>query len=213
MFPTTVEQWSRVLTATGVRADRVATFAPAFLAEARPELFNLGEQELDDYLAEVLHETGNLRSLVEDLNYSAPRIRELGAMYPNGRWGLAAKQADYLAGKPEELAEVVYGNRMGNTRPGDGWLYRGQGIPMITGATNFARVGKLMGQDLLVNPQLLQQPRFAVEASVLWWRDSIPDSAIDHPDRVRKLVQGGELGLDDTRRKVAIVRRELEALS
>jgi len=213
MFPTTPDQWKRVLLALGVKPARAELFAPAFAEEAKPEMFNLGERELDDYLAELMHESGNLRSLVEDLNYSAKRIRELGAMYPNGRWGLAAKRADFLAGKPEELAEVVYGGRMGNIRPGDGWLYRGQGLPMITGATNFARVGELMGQDLLVNPQLLQQPRFAVAGSVLWWRDAIPDSAIDHPDRVRKLVQGGQLGLDDTRRLVAIARRELETLT
>lgn len=209
MFPKTPAQWEGLLRSLGVRPTTAERFAEPFAEEVRPELFNLGEAELDDYLAEILHESNMLESLEENLNYSAKRINELGKMYPNGAWGRAAKLSSSLANNPQGLAEIVYGGRMGNRRLGDGWRFRGQGLPMITGADNFRRVGELMGQDLLSNPELLQQPRFALEASILWWRDAIPDSAVDHPERVRKLVQGGELGLDHTRKLVAIARAEL----
>jgi putative chitinase len=156
VFPVTPGQWAYFLGGCGVAARDAATWAEAYAAECTPDRFNLGERELDDYIAEALHETAMLTATVENLTYRAPRIRELGALYgPSSRWAKAAARADELAGNPEALAEVLYGGRFGNVRPGDGWLYRGRGIPMVTFADNYARLGDLMGQDLLAVPQLL----------------------------------------------------------
>lgn len=214
MFPTTPEQWAHFLGALGVKPVTAARWAEPFAEECRPECFNLRERELDDYVAEVLHETDFLSATVENLNYKAPRIRELGAIYgPASRWGKAAREADTLAGCPEDLAEVLYGGRFGNTQQGDGWKFRGRGIPMVTFRANYARLGDLMGQDLTVTPEILEQPRYAVAASLHWWADRIPDSAIDYPDRVRRLVQGSTLGLDRTRQLSAKARAALGSLA
>lgn len=215
MFPQTPAQWAHFLGGCGVRATVAATWAEAFHAECTPERFNLGERELDDYIAEALHETNMLRATVEDLdNYSPGRIRELGALYgPGSRWARAAASADALAGDGPALAEVLYGGRFGNKRQGDGWLYRGRGIPMVTFHDNYARLGDLIGQDLTVTPQLLEQPRYAVAASLAWWEDRMPDSAIDYPERTRKLVQGSTLGLDHTRKLAAAARDALRGFA
>lgn len=214
MFPSTPAQWAHLLGALGVKPATAARWAEPFAEECTPDRLSRGEEELDDLLAQGLHESGRLERLEENLNYSAPRIRELGAMFgPGSRWAKAAAQADDLAGHPEALAEVLYGGRFGNTQPGDGWKFRGQGLPQVTFAANFARLGDLMGQDLTVSPQLLMQPRFAVQALLLWWEDKIPDSAIDHDERVRKLVSGGALGLEDTRRLAALARANLPAVA
>jgi putative chitinase len=45
---------------------------------------------------------------------------------------------------PQDLANKVYGGRMGNTYPEDGWDFRGSGPIMITGRANVTAFGKYM---------------------------------------------------------------------
>lgn len=215
MFPKSPAQWAYFLGSLGVRAGVAAKWAEPFAAACTPDRFNLGERELDDFMAETLHETAMLTATVEDLdNYSPGRIRELGKLYgPGSRWARAAASADALAGDGPALAEVLYGGRFGNSEPGDGWRYRGRGIPMVTFKANYARLESITGLPLVDRPELLEDREVAVRCAVFWWEDRIPDDAIDYPDRTRKLVQGGQLGLDHTRKLAAAARDALGALA
>lgn len=206
MFPTTSDQWRKVLIALGVKQSTATRWAEPFAEVIRPDKFNLGEKELDDYLSQILHESRNLESMVEDMNYSAERMMKVWpSRFPTLE---SAKPFEY---KPELLAEKVYGMRkdLGNDQPGDGWAHIGMGLPQITGKGNYKRVADLMGQDYTMMRYLLTQPRFILEASLAWWEDRIKDSAIDFPDRVRKLVQGGDLGLKETTMLAARARQAL----
>jgi len=51
----------------------------------------------------------------------------------------------------------------GNTTPGDGARYFGRGLVQLTWKNNYARFGKLLGIDLVSNPDLALQPKVAVE--------------------------------------------------
>lgn len=57
------------------------------------------------------------------------------------------------------------GQRLGNNRRGDGYLFRGRGLVQITGRANYARVGRKLGIDLIANPDLALDP--AISARIL----------------------------------------------
>jgi len=57
---------------------------------------------------------------------------------------------------------------LGNTpqADGDGILYAGRGLVQLTGRTNYERAGKMLGQDLLGNPDLALVPANATRILV-----------------------------------------------
>ena len=184
--------WREVLLKCGVKVMTAAQWAPVFADVVKDNSFNMGSTEVDDFLGQILHESASLTQFSENLNYSAER---LCVVWPSRFPTLQSAQP--YARNPQALANKVYGGRMGNTQPGDGWKYRGRAPIQITGHDNYAAVGKLMGQDLLTLPELLEQPRFALEACIAWWEDRIPDSMIGDPQKVTKRVNGGLIGLAD----------------
>lgn len=193
-------RWLEVLTSCGVRASTAVVWAPLFTRHVQADRFSAGDREIDDFVGQVLHETGRLEHLVENLNYSADNIRRVGNQSPVGsRWRSLVPLAEKLARNPEALANAAYGGRMGNDTNGDGWRFRGGGIPMVTGRDNYALLASLTGLPLLDHPELLREPETALQCALLWWERKVPDSAIDSVERVTRAVQGGSLALDDRR--------------
>lgn len=94
-------------------------------------------------LAEAYHETGSkMEPITENLNYSAKRLTQV---WP-GRFPTLASAQPY-ANNPQKLANKVYGGRLGNTGPNDGWLYRGRGLSQVTGKENYAKYGLVDNPD------------------------------------------------------------------
>lgn len=184
-------KWVEVLTACGVKQSTAARWAPVFAAEIRDGTFSAGAAELDDFLGQVLHESSMLERMEESLNYSAERMC---VVWPS-RFPTAADAQPY-ARSPERLANKVYGGRLGNTAPGDGFRYRGRGLVQVTGKDNYAVVSKALGIDLVAAPDQLLQPAIALRASIAWWERNIPDSVMGDIVRVTKRVNGGTVGLD-----------------
>ncbi len=123
-------------------------------------------------LATAYGETGSrMQPITENMNYtSAARIEQV---FSNSRRkGIPGSQ---LARNPQKLANTVYADILGNGGPetGDGWRYRGHGLVQLTGKDNFARMGRLVGVDLVRHPERALEPEIAALALIVGVRDGI----------------------------------------
>lgn len=158
---------------------------------------------LEHFLAQALHETGGLRVLIENLNYSAERLT---VVWPTRFRTLADAQP--FAHNPRALANRVYGNRMGNVEPGDGWRFVGRGLLQLTGRSSYARVGKAIGVDLVDDPAAVLDPDVALRVAGEEWRASFCNDAADRDDveQVTRRINGGVIGLAERRGWLARLR-------
>lgn len=155
------------------------------------------------FLAQTGHESAGFTRRVENLNYSAAR---LCAVWPSRFASEAAAQA--YAHNPSKLADQVYGGRMGNTRPGDGFRYRGRGYIQLTGREAYRAVGALVDQPFEENPDLVAQPAGALLAACGYWTHRRLNLLCDQGDirKVTSVINGGLNGLDDRRALFALAK-------
>ena len=111
------------------------------------------------FFAQIVTETGGLRRLDEDLDYTtAARLREVfPALFPTD------DAARPFLRNPEKLGNFVYANKLGNDQPADGFAYRGSGLIQLTGRANFRDVGTEIGLPLESNPELARQSDFGAQ--------------------------------------------------
>lgn len=140
------------------------------------------------FIAQAFVETGGLTKLIESGVYSA---KGLGRQWDIGNWhvyftsrdeciGMAAQcQAD----KGETLFNRVYMRKtLGNTKPGDGWKYRGRGIIQTTGRANYRGLSRTFGVGFEDEPDLVASPDHALKAALGHWRDKHLNTAADAND-------------------------------
>lgn len=104
-------------------------------------------------LGQVQHESANFTRGRENMNYSASRLLQI---FPSTVTNSTI--AKRLANKPEDIANWVYANRLGNgdVASGDGWRFRGAGAIQLTGRDNFKEMAKdINDQFILVDTDLL----------------------------------------------------------
>ena len=142
------------------------------------------------FLAQVGHESVRLTRMVENLNYSAA-----GLMI---QWKdrFDADLAAECARKPERIANIAYGGRMGNTDQGDGWKFRGRGLIQITGKTNYIACGAALQLDLITHPELLERPQHAATSAAWYWDSMNLNALADAGDNqnIGSLINTGRRG-------------------
>lgn len=145
------------------------------------------------FLSQLAHESGEFRFTAENLNYSAAGLMATFPSYFND-----LKQAANYANKPAEIANIVYGGRMGNNSPGDGWKYKGRGLIGITGKKNYADLSKDISIDFVAKPQLLEGAEFAALSAGWFWNKYGINVMADNDDllAVTKRINGGTIGLN-----------------
>ncbi|MCU0838001.1 MAG: hypothetical protein MUE49_04670 [Rhodospirillales bacterium] len=196
-----------------ITQDDLQRLAPSARSSYR-EAFANGQDILDRYgisasnlrvahfMAQVLHECGGLTIQFENLNYSAKRLPQVwpSRFKPKG----PLNPADY-ANNPQKLANEVYGGRMGNTGPNDGFTYRGRGLLQLTGKFSYEQTTQTLRQDDPTAPDFVAAPDevisaqwcLAVAASLWAAKGCNPLADADSITRVTRAINGGQIGIGD----------------
>jgi len=201
-----------------VTLDQLAQLAP----EAKPqyrEAFRNGTEILTrhginasplrvaHFMAQVLHESGACKVLVESFRFSVPRMLEIFGVGKHSA-AITPEEAKLLEGKPSTLAERVYGlgnpkkaKELGNIDPGDGAKFIGRGLIQMTGRASYDMFGKRLGIDLVANPDLAIDPRFMLSIAAGEWGEKGCNAFADADDivKVTKAINGGRIGLKERR--------------
>jgi putative chitinase len=144
------------------------------------------------FMAQLAHETGGFRGLVESLDYRDPE--RLAQMFSNVQSVEHARRL--IEAGPVAIGSCIYAFKLGNGSPatGDGYRFRGRGFIMNTGRANYNSVQKYAGFDpaLEHDPDSLGQPVAAAEAAAAFWEDRRLNAAADanEIDQITRVVNG-----------------------
>lgn len=166
------------------------------------------------FFAQIYHESKFIANRVENMNYSAKRLREVFPKY------FTVAEATQFAYQPEKIGNRVYGNRMGNG-PTEGYRNRGRSLLQITGADNLKALSKATGVDYYKNPDLLlNEADGMISACWFWKTNNINKYAdIDDIDGVSDLVNigrktakyGDANGFKDRLEKLQFFKKQFKA--
>ena len=154
---------------------------------------------MSHFLAQCAHESGNFKTVSENLNYGAKGLlRTFKKYFPT-----EAKALQYER-KPEKIANLVYANRMGNgaESSGDGFKYRGRGYIQLTGKVNYESFNKMVDEDIIVNPSLVAT-KYPLLSAAWFWNSRLLNTLADKGATevavilITKKVNGGVHGLND----------------
>ena len=156
--------------------------------------------KLAHFLSQCGHESGGFKILQENLNYRAKGLMTVFKKYfPDN-----TKAALYER-KPEKIANLVYGNRMGNgpEASGDGFRFRGRGFIQLTGKDNYKAFSTAIGEDCVANPDLVAT-KYPLASAAWFFSKNCLSKCTDASDAavvaVTKSVNGGTIGLEDRKK-------------
>lgn len=152
------------------------------------------DEQINMFLAQTGHESGQFNTLEENLNYSGDRLLVVFPKYFKGR------DVSSFNRNPEAIANVVYAGRMGNGNEasGDGYKFRGRGILQVTGRSNYTHCSQFIYNDdtLVQHPELLKEPEAALGSAIWFWS---ANNLVNETDFVAmtKKINGGTIGLNE----------------
>ena len=151
------------------------------------------------FIGQCGHECGNFKILEENLNYRAETLMKLWPKrFPT------MDIANQYAKNPKKIANMVYANRMGNRdeASGDGYRFRGRGCIQLTGHANYYHAGQALGEDFVMQPELVATPMYAALSAGFFWNTHKLNVLADNRDikMMTKKINGAFIGLADRER-------------
>jgi len=188
-------------TKIGVAAD--GAFGPGTL-KAAMAYYKMTPERAAHFFAQTAHESGNFKAFAENLNYGASGLTTTFKKYfPT------AEKALLYERKPEKIANLVYGNRMGNgdEASGDGFKFRGRGALQLTGKDNYKVFSEYLKKpEIMTNPDLVAT-EYAFESAIFFFDRNklwdICDKGVNKDTilALTKRINGGTHGLADREEK------------
>lgn len=201
--------------AVSITLDQIAQIAPRCLPVYRAAFgdaarvlewfaINASSLRLAHFMAQVMHETGALTLLYEDLDYSPRRLPKVWPMrfLPRGPLDPHA-----YAHKPRQLANAVYAGRLGNVDVDDGYTFRGRGLLQLTGKDSYARAATALCKyapavpDFTRDPDAVLLPAWCLPVAAAHWQGRGCNAAADRDDieAAARLINGGAAGMAQRR--------------
>lgn len=151
------------------------------------------------FIAQCAHESGNFRSIRENLNYRPQTLRRLFSKYfPNDA---IANEYCSRPNKQEAIANRIYANRMGNgpEESGDGFRYRGRGLIQLTGKENYSWFAASLEIPVEEAAEYLETFEGAAQSACWFWEMNNLNRWADDGDMLTltKRINGGTIGLED----------------
>ncbi len=132
--------------------------------------YGFGKLVVAHFMAQASWECGCGTEMVESLNYTSERLLEI---FPRHFTKITANQC---AHNQQKIGSICYGGRMGNAlAPSlDGYFYRGRSLSQVTGKEGYLKLMKALKDqgiilDLINNPDLVNDPKYALECGIMDW--------------------------------------------
>lgn len=159
---------------------------------------------MHEFIARLCEECAEFNKFEENLRYSAPVLMKTWPKrFPT------AQIAQHYAYNPIALANYVYGKRLGNTEPNDGWDMRGSGAMQLTGRgiiTEFTIFFNKKFNTKYTPMEMAELLRKDIDIAIhgaCWYfavsRRLIPLALSDKLLEIVKLINGGTNGLAETK--------------
>ncbi|WP_426763272.1 glycoside hydrolase family 19 protein [Hafnia paralvei] len=149
------------------------------------------------FIAQVGHESGGFRQVVESLNYTPGALVAVFGKRITQQQANALGRTTLQPARQDAIANLVYANRLGNKASGYGWKYRGRGLIQITGLDNFRACGAALKLDLVTKPELLESDKHAARSAVWFYVSNGCLKYSGDIEKVTRIINGGTNGLDD----------------
>lgn len=121
------------------------------------------------------------------------------------------RQAAFLAqighesGQLRYVCELASGKEyegrsdLGNTQVGDGVRFKGRGLIQITGRSNYIACGKALALDLMLHPELLEEPESACRSAGWFWKTRGLNELAEAGEfeKITRRINGGTNGMAD----------------
>ncbi len=174
------------------------------------------------FLAQLAHETGQLGSMVESLNYTPQAIlATFNRSVPRFTQAQAEQYGRTTAHPANQvmIANIAYANRNGNgpVESGDGWRFRGRGPGQLTGRRNYAACGAALGFDLVAKPELVAEPLIGCLSFAWFWSKGNPSgrdlSLLADRGRIEDISRAINGGTNGLAQRTALTQRAMEVLT
>lgn len=154
------------------------------------------------FIAQTGHESAGFTVLKESFNYSVEALKKMfGKRLTPYQCEMLGCIDDRQVAHQPQIANLVYGGRMGNKDAGDGWKYRGRGLIQITGLENYTRCGVALKLDLVANPGQLELERHAARSAAWFF---VAKGCLKYSGdmvRVTQIINGGQNSIGDRRER------------
>jgi putative chitinase len=199
--------------AVTITVNQILRLAPNACANYR-EAFQNGQEILNQcgitatpirvahFMAVVLHESNGLTIQVERMTYTAERLPKVwpSRFKPTG----PLDPADFAHDEQKQFNEI-YGGRMGNSEPDDGFTYRGRGLLQLTGKDSYreatAQVRALdpAAPDFVAFPDAVLSAQWCLVVAATEWAAKGSNAEADQDDvrKVSRAINGSLIGLSE----------------